>query len=166
MSVLDRLEAYVVLSAAASLLLFCGGLLILTRSGIGPSVLLLYGLVALVPYSVGVVASCSNYSLAIGIGQFLAACLVAGVLSERLRTRLGMAGLFSLASLAGIGVWDDFVFFAVPATVVLTLLSAHAAYRMPTGSRRRLATGAMLVLGILLTGTVAFALATGRIRYA
>jgi len=77
-----------------------------------------------------------------------------------------MAALFSLASLAGIGVWDDFVFFAVPSTVVLTLLSAHAAYRMPAGSRRRLATGAMLVLGILLTGTVAFALATGRIRWA
>ncbi|MGZ6989260.1 MAG: hypothetical protein ACXVH0_09895, partial [Thermoanaerobaculia bacterium] len=114
MSVLDRLEAYVVLSAAASLLLFCGGLLILTRSGLGPSILLLYGLIALLPYSVGVVASCSNYSLAIGIGQFLAACLVAGVLSESPRPRLAMAGLFSLASLAGIGVWDDFVFFAVP----------------------------------------------------
>jgi hypothetical protein len=166
MSVLDRLEAYVVLSAAASLLLFCGGLLILTRSGLDPSVLLLYGLVALLPYSVGVVATCSNYSLAIGIGQLLAACLVAGVLSETPRTRLGMAGLFSLASLAGIGVWDDFVFFAVPCTVVLTVLSAHAAYRMPAGSRRRLATGAILVLGILLTGTAAFALAMGRIRYA
>ncbi len=166
MSVLDRLEAYVVLSACASLLLFCLGLLILVRTRLSENILLLYGLVALVPYSVGIVASCSNYSPAIGFGQLLAACLVAGVLSERPRTRLGMAGLFSLASLAGIGVWDDFVFFAVPSTVVLTLLSAHAAYRMPAGSRRRLATGAMLVLGILLTGTVAFALATGRIRWA
>ena len=164
MSVLDRLEAYVVLSAAASLLLFCGGLLILARSGLGPSVLLLYGLVALLPYSVGVVASCSNYSFAIGIGQLLAACLVVGVLSEKPRTRLGMAGLFSLASLAGIGVWDDFVFFAVPSAVVLTVLSTYAAYHMPTGSGRRLATVAMLLLGILLTGTIAFALATGRIR--
>jgi hypothetical protein len=164
MSVLDRLEAYVVLSACASLLLFGLGLLVLVRTRLSENILLLYGLVALVPYSVGVVASCSNYSLAIGIGQLLAACLVAGVLSERLRTRLGMAGLFSLASLAGIGVWDDFVFFAVPATVVLSVLSAHAAYQMPTGSRRRLATGAMLVLGTLLTGMVAFALATGRIR--
>jgi hypothetical protein len=166
MSVLDRLEAYVALSACASLLLFGLGLFVLVRTRLSETILLLYGLVALVPYSVGVVASCSNYSLAIGIGQLLAACLVAGVLSERPRTGLGMAGLFSLASLAGIGVWDDFVFFAVPSTVVLTVLSAHAAYRMPAGSRRRLATGAMLVLGILLAGTLAFALATGRIRYA
>ena len=166
MSVLDRLEAYVVLSACASLLLFGLGLLVLVRTRLSENILLLYGLVALVPYSVGVVASCSNYSLAIGIGQLLAACLVAGVLSDGPRTRLGIAGLFSLASLAGIGVWDDFVFFAVPSTVVLTLLAAYAAYHMPTGSGRRLATVAMLLLGILLTGTVAFALATGRIRWA
>jgi hypothetical protein len=166
MSVLDRLEAYVVLSACASLLLFGLGLLVLVRTRLSENILLLYSLVALVPYSVGVVASCSNYSLAIGIGQLLAACLVAGVLSDGPRTRLGIAGLFSLASLAGIGVWDDFVFFAVPSTVVLTVLSAHAAYRMPAGSRRRLAMGAMLVLGILLNGTAAFALATGRIRWA
>jgi hypothetical protein len=164
MSVLDRLEAYVVVSACASLLLFGLGLLVLVRTRLSGNILLLYGLIALVPYSVGIVASCSNYSPAIGIGQLLAACLVAGVLSERPPTRLGIAGLFSLASLAGIGVWGDFVFFAVPPTVVLTVLSAHAAYRMPTGSRRRVVTGAMLVLGVLLTVTVAFALATGRIR--
>ncbi len=54
------------------------------------TIALLYGLVALLPYSVGVVASCSNYSLAIGIGQFLAACLVAGVLSES-RSHVGWA---------------------------------------------------------------------------
>lgn len=166
MSVLDRLEAYVVLSAGTSLLMFGLGLLVLVRTRIDESILLLYGLVALVPYSVGVVASCSNYSLAIGIGQLLAACVVAGVLSDGPRARLGMAGLFSLASLAGIGVWDDFVFFAVPSAVVLTILSAHAAYRMPAGSRRRLATGAMLVLGVLLSGAVALALAMGQIRWA
>jgi hypothetical protein len=164
LSVLDRLEAYVVLSAAASLLLFCGGLLILTRSGLGPSVLLLYGLVALLPYSVGVVASCSNYSLAIGIGQLLAARLVAGALAESVRRKLLAAAFFTMASLIGIGVWDDFVFFAVPSTVVLTILSAHAAYQVLTVSHRQLATGIMLALGTLLTGTIVLALATGRIR--
>jgi hypothetical protein len=165
MRVLDRLEAYVVLSAASSLLLFGLGLVVLVRARLSENLLPIYGLVALVPYSVGVVASCSNYSLAIGIGQFLAACLVAGVLSDVPGMRLTMAGLFSIASLAGIGVWDDFVFFAVPSTVVLTVLSTRTAYRMPAGSRRRLATGAALAFGILLTGMVAFALATGRIRY-
>ena len=166
MSVLNRLEAYVVLSAGMSLLLFGLGLLVLVRTRLSETILLLYGLVALVPYSVGIVVSCSNYSLAIGIGQLLAACLIAGVLSNGPRTRLGIAGLFSLASLAGIGVWDDFAFFAIPSTVVLTLLAAYAAHRMPTGPGQRLATVAILLLGILLIGTIAFALATGRIRWA
>jgi hypothetical protein len=165
MSVLDRIEAYVVISAVASLLLFGAGLFFLSRSGVAPALQLIYGLVVLLPYSVGVVASCSNYSLAIGIGQFLAACLVGGVLAESVRRRLLAAVLFTMASLIGIGVWDDFVFFAVPATVVLTLLAAHAIYRMPAGSGRRVATGAMLFVGIPLAGTIALALATGRMRY-
>jgi hypothetical protein len=165
LSVLDRLEAYVVLSACASLLLFGLGLLVLVRTRLSENILLLYGLVALVPYSVGIVASCSNYSLAIGIGQFLAACLVGGVLAESARRQLLAAALFTMASLIGIGVWDDFVFFAVPATVVLTLLTAYAIYRMPAGSGRRVAMGAMLFVGIPLAGTIAFALATGRVRW-
>lgn len=166
MSVLDRLEAYVVLSAAASLLFFSAGLLLLARSRDSDPTQLAYGLVALVPYSVGVVASCSNYSLAIGIGQFLAACLVAGTLSEGPRWRLGAAGLFTFVSLAGIAVWDDFVFFAVPSAIVLAALSVQAAYRMPAGSRRRLAMGVVAVVGTFLTGAFVFALATGRIRHA
>ncbi|HEX5854948.1 MAG TPA: hypothetical protein VFZ57_04955, partial [Thermoanaerobaculia bacterium] len=113
-----------------------------------------------------VVASCSNYSPAIGIGHFLAAGLVSGVLAESVRRQLLAAALFTMASLIGIGVWDDFLFFAVPAAVVLALLAAYAIYRMPAGSGRRVAVGAMLSIGIPLTGTIAFALATGRIRYA
>ena len=165
MTVLDRIEAYVAISAVASLLLFGAGLFFLSRSGAAPALQLIYGLVVLLPYSVGVVASCTNYSLAIGIGQFLAACLVGGILAESVRRQFLAAALFTMASLIGIGVWDDFVFFAVPATVVLTLLAAHAITRMPTGSGRRVATGAMLFIGIPLAGTIAFALATGRMRY-
>jgi hypothetical protein len=166
MSVLDRTEAYVVISAVASLLLFGGGLFFLSRPGVAPALQLIYGLAALLPYSVGVVASCSNYSLAIGIGQFLAACLVGGALAESVRRQLLAAALFTMASLIGIRVWHDFVFFAVPATVVLTFLAAYAVTRMPARPGRRAAMGAMLFVGILLAGTIAFALATGRIRNA
>ncbi|HEY3350335.1 MAG TPA: hypothetical protein VGM13_11215 [Thermoanaerobaculia bacterium] len=166
LSVLDRLEAYVVVSAVASLLLFVAGLLFLSRSGAAPSLQLAYGLVALLPYSVGVVASCSNYSPAIGIGQFLAACLVAGVMADSARRRLLAAALFAVASLIGIGVWDDFVFFAVPSTVVLALLAAHAASRMPAGSSRKTAMAGLLLSAVTLAATTVFALATGRIRNA
>jgi hypothetical protein len=164
MSVLDRVEAYVVLSAGASLLLFGLGLVVLVRARISENIFSLYGLVALIPYSVGIVASCSNYSLAIGIGQLLAAILVTGALSDSPRTRLGLAGLFSLASLAGIGVWDDFVFFAVPALAVLTVVATRAAYRLPAGTTRRLATLAVVAALALATGGFVFAFATGRLR--
>jgi hypothetical protein len=166
LSVLDRLEAYVVLSACASLLLFVAGLFMLTRLAVTPSIHLVYGLVALLPYSVGVVAGCSNYSPAIGIGQFLAACLVAGVMTDSARMRLVAAAVFTAVSLIGIGVWDDFVFFALPATIILAALSGHATSEMPGGLRRRSATASLLVLGLLLIGTFVFALATGRIRQA
>ncbi len=102
LGVLDRLEAYVVLSAASSLLLFGLGLLALVRARLGDDIVLLYGLVALVPYSVGVVASCSNYSLAIGIGQFLAACLVVGS-PGRLPTHDG----FTRGALLGRVAWSE-----------------------------------------------------------
>jgi hypothetical protein len=166
MGVLDRIEAFVVLSASASLLLFGVGLVVLARAGVDEQPVILYGLVAMVPYSVGVVASCSNYSVAIGIGQFLAACLIVGALVDSPRQRLLASALFTASSLIGIGIWDDFVFFAVPSAVVLTLLVAYAAYQMPVGSGRRLAAGAMAFLGILLIGTIAFALRTGWIRQA
>lgn len=164
MSVLNRLEAYVLLSACGSLLFFGLGLMVLVRFRIRESIVLHYGVVALIPYSVGVVSSCSNYSLAIGMGQFLAACIVGGVLSDSVRGRLIAATLFSTVSLVGIGVWDDFVFFGVPSIVVLTLLATHAARRMPAGSGRRLAMGAMLCAGSFLAATAVYSLATGRIR--
>ena len=162
MSVLDRLEAYVVFSALASLALFGAGLLLLSGSGSTPALSLTYGLVALLPYSVGVVASCSNYSVAIGFGQFLGACLLAGVLTDSRPRQLVAAALFTLASVVGIGFWDDFVFFAVPSTLVLTFLGARASWTLPRA--RRFVSTAALALGLLLAGAFAWALVTGRIR--
>jgi hypothetical protein len=80
------------------------------------------------------------------------------------RARLLAAVLFTATSLFGIAVWDDFVFFALPATVVLSVLLARATLGMPPGARRRVATGALLVPALFVTGIVAFAVATGRIR--
>ena len=166
LSVLDRVEAYVVLSAFASLLLFVAGLLFLTRSGVGPAIQLAYGLVALLPYSIGVVASCSNYSLAIGVGQFLAAGLVVGVLTDSFRRRLLAVALFSGVSAVGIVVWDDFVFFAVPSALVLAVLAAQAVARQPAGSRRRRLAGVLVALAVLGAGAFVVALATGAVKHA
>ncbi|MEO8587480.1 MAG: hypothetical protein ABI584_15040, partial [Acidobacteriota bacterium] len=162
MSVLDRVEAYVVLSAILSLAVFLAGLRLLAR--FAPDVIPFYGLVALWPYSVGIVAGCSNYSLAIGIGQFLAACLVASVLVEEHRARVALAAGFTLVCFAGIGVWDDFVFFAVPSFVVTTALAVIAAWRLPAGRGRTPAVGTIAALGGCATMALVWALATGAIR--
>jgi hypothetical protein len=164
MSILDRVFAYTVVSSLASLALFASGLVLLARAKLQAPIALLYGLTALWPYSVGVVASCSNYSLAIGIGQFLAACVVVAVLSEIRGPRLLGAGAFPLACLVGIGVWDDFVFPAVPSVVAFTILAAAAAWRLPEGRRRTLGVGAVVSVGTLATIAFTWALATGRIR--
>jgi len=164
MSVLDRLEAYVVLSAAASLALFLAGLLVLTRSGIDENLALLYGLVALVPYSVGVVASCSNYSPAIGIGALLAACALAAVLGRADRARWRATFAFALVSTAGIAVWDDFVFLAGPALLLVAGLAIRKAFQQRSGRAHPWQAMVFSVAGILLTGLFLFTLATGRLR--
>ncbi len=164
LSVLDRVEAFVAVSALMSLAFFLAGLLVLVRSRVDGSVVSFYGLVALWPYSVGVVASCSNYSLAIGIGQFLAACLVAGVVSGKQDQKILSAALFSVMSVLGMGVWDDFVFFAAPALVVTTILATIATWRLPRSRRHKLAVGAVITTGALATLAFGYSLASGRIR--
>jgi hypothetical protein len=163
-SVLDRLEAYVVLSAAASLAFFLAGLLVLTRSGLDEDLSLPYGLVALVPYSVGVVASCSNYSPAIGIGAFLAACALAAILARDgpIRRRAMLA--FGLVSTVGIAVWDDFVFLATPSLLLLAGFGIRRALRQSSGRAHPKLTEGFTAAGVLLTGLFLFALATGRLR--
>jgi len=118
LGVMDRLNAYVVLSAAGSLLLFLAGVVLLLRAGLSTQAVLLFGLVALVPYVVGVVASCSNYSAAIGAGFFLAACTLVAVLSEDARSRVTGVILLLAGSWLGFGIWNDFVFLAVVASAV------------------------------------------------
>lgn len=163
LSVLDRLEAYVVLSAAASLALFCAGLLLLARSGLGTYVQLLYGLVALVPYSVGVVASCSNYSVAIGLGAFLAACALVAVLTGEARWRLRAGALFVAASLCGIGIWDDFAFVAGTGLLVAAALGGRGLVRRLPRYGRRPTPAVVAGLAAALVGAAFWAIASGRV---
>ncbi len=163
MGVLDRVSAYVVLSAAASLMFFLAGLAVLARAA-EPRAALLYGFVALWPYSVGVVASCSNYSAAIGLGQLLAAIAVAGILASDSRAPLAASAAFSCVAAIGVAIWDDFVFFVVPALVVTSILAVRLGRAARDPRRRRLATAAALAAGAAATGVVLWALVTGEIR--
>lgn len=163
MSVLDRIGAYVVLSAAASLLLFCGGLLLLVRSGLGAFVQLLYGLVAMVPYSVGVVASCSNYSPAIGIGALLAACALVVVLSIEVRWRFRAGALFVGASALGVGVWDDFIFVAAAGVGVAIAVGASKVVRRHWRNGRRPPAAPIVAAALAVLAVAFWAVASGRV---
>jgi hypothetical protein len=139
LSVLDRIEAYVVLSAAGSLVLFGLGLLLLARAGLGSYVALAYALVALVPYSVGVAASCSNYSPAIGLGALLAAAVVVAILSQEPRLRLLAAAVFLGGSALGVTIWDDFAFLTAAGILALVAVLLVRAFRSGTAARTRAA---------------------------
>ncbi len=164
LSVLNRLEAYVVLSACLSLLLFLGGLAVLRRNGLGDEIALLYGLVALVPFMVAIVASCSNYSLAIGIGSLLAACLLALVLSGHPRPRVEAGFLLVAVAWLGVGVWDDFIFLAAPATIVLSTAGLLALTRRAEPRLHRFGVALSMAAGGVVALALAWALASGAFR--
>jgi hypothetical protein len=164
LSVLDRTEAYVVLSAWLSLLFFLAGLAILRRNRLSPEVSLVYGLVALVPFMVAIVASCSNYSLAIGIGSLLAACTLALVLSNRPRPRAEAGVVLVAAAWLGVGVWDDFIFVAAPATVVLLVAGLLALTRRAEPRFHRLGIALSAAAGGAVAIGLGWALASGALR--
>lgn len=165
LSVLDRAEAYVVLSAGLSLLFFIAGLAILRRNRLGPEISLVYGLVALVPFMVAVVASCSNYSLAIGIGSLLAACTLALVLSGRPGPRAEAGFVLAAAAWLGVGVWDDFIFVAVPATVVLLVAGLLALTRRAEPRFHRLGVALSAAAGAAAAIGLGWALVSGGLRH-
>lgn len=153
LGVLDRLSAYVVLSAAGSLLLFLAGVILLLRAGLSTQAILLFGVVALVPYVVGVVASCSNYSAAIGAGFFLAACTLVAILAEEARWRVTGVVLLLVGSWLGLGLWNDFVFVAVEASAVAAACGLYRLYDRHLGPVRPLA---FLAAATLMLGLFAF----------
>lgn len=165
LSVLDRTEAYVVLSACLSLLFFLAGLAILRRNRLNPEISMMYGLVALVPFMVSIVASCSNYSVAIGMGSLLAACVLSLVLSRRSRPRAEAGFVLAAAAWLGVGVWDDFIFIAVPASVTLVVAGLFALTRRAEPRFLRLGIALSAAAGGAAAIGLGWAIASGALRH-
>jgi hypothetical protein len=154
--VIERINAYRVLSTLSGLLFFCAGALLLQRAGLDAGVVLSYGLVWLVPYMVFAVASISNYATAIGLGSLLAACALVLILSERRREKGAAAGLLLAGSWLGIPLWPDFVLLAPVATIVVAIGAVFLATKSLGPARRRFWRAASLASGaaFLLTSAV------------
>lgn len=116
---LDRVSSYRILASCWALVLTAAGALILRRAGVSDQVAALYGLTALLPYSVATAGTCSNYAPAIGLGQLLAAAAAAAVLSGDRIAKRAAAATFVLGSWIGVFLWTDFAFPAILATLIL-----------------------------------------------
>ncbi len=155
---LDRVGAYRLIATAWGLLLFAGGALLLRRAGASAQAAALYGLVALLPYSVSTAGTCSNYAPAIGLGQLLAAAACAAILTSEPSARRLAAAIFVGGSWAGVLLWTDFVFPALFGTFYLVYLGgARLAVRAGLSRRAaRLVSGAAILLFGAIGGGVLF----------
>ena len=155
---LDRVSAYRLIASAWGLLLFAGGALLLRRAGASAQAAAFYGLVALLPYSVSIAGTCSNYAPAIGLGQLLAAAACAAILTSEPSVRRLAAAVFVLGAWAGILLWTDFVFPALLGTLALaSVAGAWLAVRAGLSRRAaRLVSGAAVLLFGAIGGGVLF----------
>lgn len=161
---LDRVSAYRLLASACGLLLFAGGALLLRRAGASAQVAALYGFIALLPYSVSIAGTCSNYAAAIGLGQLLGAAACATILTSEPSVRLLAAAVFVAGAWAGILLWTDFVFPALFGTFALaSVVGVWLAERAGLSQRtaRLLAGTAVLLLGAFGGGVLFRAAARG-----
>jgi hypothetical protein len=162
--ILDRVSAYRLIASAWALLLFAGGALLLRRAGASVQVAAFYGLVALLPYSVSTVGTCSNYAPAIGLGQLLAAAACAAILTSEPTTRRLAVAVFVAGAWAGVLLWTDFVFPAFLGTLALaSVAGASLAVRagVPQRAARLLAGAVALLLGAFGSGALFRAVARG-----
>ncbi len=150
LSFLHPLSAFRLIASAWGLLLFAGGSLLLRRAGASSQVAAFYGLVALIPYSVSTVGTCSNYAPAIGLGQLLAAAAFTTILTSEAKTRRLAAAVFVAGAWAGVLLWTDFVFPALLGTLVLaSVVGAWLVARagVPQRTAKFLAGAAVLLFG-------------------
>jgi hypothetical protein len=156
--IIDRLAAYrlvgVVLVALLAGLAAWTGL----ASGGGPWIALAAGLLLLLPYSVAVVASTSNYSPAIGFGLLGAAGVVAGVAGTSIRGRLVALGVGFAAFVVGIPFWSD---FALGLGILLSLLPLLIATAISQQGRNGPGRPSLFASGVVLLGGITVA-AAGR----
>lgn len=153
----DRVSAYRltgVLIAAGLAALAC--LLLRAASG-GEWGTAALGTVALVPYSVAVVASTSNYSPAIGFGLLGAAGVVGGITGRTPRTRLAALAGGIFAFTLGVPFWSDFALGLAALAGLLPFLAVFAAGDTRTGPGR----AALAAASVLTLLSVALALAAG-----
>ena len=115
---LDRVAAYRLIAAIAGLAAFGGGLALLQRAGVPLEYALSYGFAALLPYSVGVAATCSNYAVAIGVGFLCLAGVLAAILgTSPVARRIGV-GVALAGAWAGVPIWPDFLALALAASAI------------------------------------------------
>ncbi len=161
---LDRLSAFRLIATAWGLLLFAGGALLLRRASASSHVAASYGLVALIPYSVSTVGTCSNYAPAIGLGELLAAAACAAIVTENRSTRRIAIVVFVGGSWAGVFLWTDFVFPALLGTCFLVSLAGTRLARragVPQRTATVLAGAAVLLFGAFGGGVLLQAAASG-----
>ena len=155
-SILDRLVAARLLSALLGLSFFLLGCGLLRGARLSAEVAVCYGLVFLVPYIVGVLASCSNYAAAIGLGGFLAASALAAILSPLPRARRWGSALVLAGSWLGILFWEDFVFVALASSTALVAAAVlRLRDRLPAAQRPVLTAGFLAGSGAVLALLVA-----------
>ena len=114
----DRIATYRLIAAFWSLAAFGAGLALLQRAGVPLEYALAYGLAALLPYSIGVAATCSNYAVAIGVGFLCLAGVLAAIRGASPAGRRIGGGVALASAWVGVPVWPDFLALAIAASAI------------------------------------------------
>lgn len=138
LSVLDRFSSYRLVSNILGILAVLAGVALMGKAGFSSQALILYALVATLPFSVAVMASISNYAPAVGIGAFLSAATLTVATSAKRVWRLVGGFLLVLGSIVATLVWRDFAILAAVSALVLTWTSlALLLAKVPALMRQR-----------------------------
>lgn len=156
--VIDRLAAYRLVGVLLVALLSGLACWTVIAVGAGRWIAIAAGMVLLLPYSVAVVASTSNYSPAIGFGLLGAAGVVAGVAGTSARGRLTALGVGFAVFVVGIPFWSD---FALGLGILLSLLPLLLAAAVSRQGRDGPGQASLFASGVVLLGGMAAA-AVGR----
>lgn len=160
--VLDRISSYRLSATLWCLLCFVAGLALLRAGHLPLEVGLAYGIAFLLPYAVGVAATCSNYAPAIGLGSLFAAAAVTAILASAPAVRPIAAGIALAAAWAGVPIWTDFLALAILssavaiAAVVPLVLRRTVSVTPAAHPAAHLGTGAV-ALALLVAAYVAWA---------
>jgi hypothetical protein len=137
LSILDRVSFYRLVSSILAGLGVVAGVVYLGKAGFSSQFVLVYALVATLPFSVAVMASISNYSLAVGLGAFFSSATLVALASGRTVWRAVAGLVLLLGSSAAALIWKDFAFLALSSAVALTwAILATLLTRLPIMARK------------------------------